>query len=164
MPSEVGPLSSGVYQLQRLVAESAAFRARVAIADVTAAKAKVKIFEYEADAATIANERPYACVWPGEKLDLAAVSGGANTLFRPSGELVLILTDNDRHPGEREASAADFVGWVDQVLLDILAAAGVDDRMTIRHVSLAARPARTPTKDEASAGAFWDVVWVVHWE
>jgi len=163
-PYEVGPITSAVYQLRRLVAESAAFQTRVGAADVAAAKAKVITWDYEDDPVNLQKARPFGGVWPADKFDLVQVAGGGQSLFSSGGELVLILTDIDRHPDDREASAADFAGWVDTILLEIAAIAGVDDRLCIRRVTFLERPLRTATKDEPSAGAFWQTALLIEWE
>lgn len=162
-PEEVGPITSAVYQLRRLVAESAAFRTRVEAEDAEAAKAQIKTWDYEDDPVELQKARPFACVWPADKFDLAQVAGGGQSLFSSGGDLVLILTDIDRHPDDREASAADFAGWVDTILLEIAAVAGVDDRLCIRRVTFLQRPLRTATKDEPSAGAFWQTALLIEW-
>lgn len=160
---ELGPLTSAVYQLRRLLCESAAFRERVGAADEAAALPHVKTWDFEDDPAALQAARPFAAVWPADEFELARIAGGGQSLFDGGGELVLILTDYDRQPGDREASAWDFCGWLDKVLLEIAALAGVDDRLPIRHVSFLRRPLRTATKNEASAGAFWETALLVTW-
>ena len=162
-PGEVGPLTSGVLQLRRLVAESAAFQARVGATDDVDARLKVKTWDYEDDPVLLQNARPFACVWPADRQDFDQVAGGGQNWLAGHGDVVLILTDRDRHPGDREASGTDFAGWVDEVLADIVAAAGLSDRMAITAVKLLQRPLRTATRDEPSTGAFWQVAFVVSW-
>jgi hypothetical protein len=160
-PEEVGPITSSIYQLRRLVAESAAFQTRVEAADATAALAKIKTWDYEDDPVALQRARPFACVWPADRFDLVQISGGGQSLFSGQVELVLILTDIDRGSGDREVSGANFAGWLDLVLQDVAAAAGVDDRVPIKHVTFLQRPLRTATKDEPSSGAFWQAAFLV---
>lgn len=164
MPSvEIGPLTSAVYQLRRLVSESASFQQRVGAADAAAALEHIKIWDYEDDPVALQAARPFACVWPAEKFDISQVSGGGRSLFGSGGELVLILTDYDRRPEDREASAWDFAGWIDKILLELADLFGVDDRLNCRRMTFLQRPLRTSTKDEVSAGAFWQTALLVEW-
>jgi hypothetical protein len=155
MSYEKGLITSAVYQLRRLVAESAAFQTRVEAADAEGALVHIKTWDYEDDPVAVQAARPFACIWPADKLDFDQLSGGGNSLFGGVIDLVLILTDFDRQPGDREASGADFAGWIDEVISDLAALAGVDDRIAIRRMTFLQRPLRTATKDEPSAGAYW---------
>jgi len=160
---EVGQMTSGVLQLRRLVAESIAFQQRVGAADETAALKRIKTWDYEDDPVLLQSARPFAVVWPADRQDFEMVAGGGQNWLEGHGDVVLILTDRDRHPGAREQSGTDFAGWVDEVLADIAAASGLSDRMTINRIQLLQRPLRTATKDEPSAGAFWQAAFVFSW-
>jgi hypothetical protein len=161
--SQVGFFTSSVYQLQRMVSESAAFQERRGLSSAAEALPHVKVFEYEATAEEIRKARPFACVWTGDKFEASPIGAGAAPPMRVSGDVVLILTDNDRFPGDREKSADDFIGWIDLVFADLLEKSGVDDRLSIQGVTLLQRPSRTPTAEEATAGAFWDAAFSIHW-
>lgn len=161
LPQEVGLITSGVYQLRRLVSESTAFQTRVEAADATAAALKVKVWDYEDDPAALQRARPFACVWPADQFDMTQVAGGGQSLFSGGMDLVLILTDVDRAPGDREASGDNFAGWLDLVLQDIAALAGVDDHLPIKSIRFLQRPARSAAKDEPSAGAYWEAAILV---
>jgi len=160
-PEEVGLITSSIYQVARLVSESSAFQTRVGAADAAAALLNVTTWDYEDDPVALQAARPFACVWPADKFDLTQVAGGGNSLFSGQMEVVLILSDIDRAPGDRSASAANFAGWLDRVLADVAAAAGIDDRVPIKHVSFLQRPLRTATKDEPSAGAYWQAAFLL---
>lgn len=159
--TEKGPITSAVYQLRRLVAESAAFQARVGAESAEAAALKVKVWDYEDDPLELQRARPFAVVWPADQFDIDQLAGGGHPLFAGRMQLVLILTDVDRHPGDREASGDDFAGWIDELLLEMAAMAGVNDYMPISHVGFLRRPMRTATKDEAAAGAYWETFLLV---
>ena len=161
---EVGPLTSSVYQLRRLVAECVSFQERVEAEDADGAKEHIKTWDYEDDPVELQRARPFACVWPADRFDLERIAGGGQSLFGSGGQLVLILTDVDRHPDDREASAAEFAGWLDKILLEMAAIAGVDDRLCVRRVSFLSRPLRTATKDEPSAGAYWETALMIEWQ
>lgn len=162
-PLEKGPITSAVYQLRRLVAESAAFQSRCGAADSAAAKKRVKCWDFEDDPILLQKARPFAVIWPADRFDLDQVAGGARNWLLGGGDLVLIISDVDRAAGDREASGAEFAGWIDAVLIDMADLAGDDDRIQLRHISFLRRPMRTATKDEASAGAFWEVAFLVSW-
>ena len=162
--SSPGPITDSVAQLQRLVAESTAFQTRIASVDPAVIAAKILSYDYLDDPVAIKELRPFAVVWPGENLTISRYAGGSQSWLKVDrGDLILILTDKDNFPNDRSQSAADFVGWVDQVLMDIIAGAGKDDRLTISEISFKYPPARNSVKDEQAAGAYYSVAFLVSW-
>ncbi len=172
----IGPLTGGVLGLERLVAESAFFRGRDGIdagADLDLAKQHIFLFDFfKEDPDEIQRARPFAALWPADLLNLQEISPGAKYFLEPGGELVMVLTDRDRYPGltNRRQSGLDFCTWVDQVLLDIAAAAGTDDvagteaqRLNIREIRLLQGVAHSHPKDAPSAGEFWHCAFLICW-
>jgi hypothetical protein len=159
---EKGLITSSILQIARLVSESAAFQTRVGAATAAEALPKVHLFEIDdTDPEALTEARPFALVWPADAFDMQCIAGGGNSLFKGHMQVVLVLSDNDRVAGDRAASALDFAGWIDAVVLDIVSAAGVDDRATIHEIRFMLAPSRTPTKDEPTSGAYWDVAFLL---
>ena len=161
------PLTSAILGLDRLVAESAAFQARVEAADDTQAREKIDLFEYDESPAVLGAHRPFAAIWP-KQTTWRSVVGGVCNEFDTSGTLVLLLTDKNRHPGDkpanRRASALDFSEWIGTVIQEICEHAAEDDQLDFHVVSLGEEggPHRTPKADEPGGSAWW-AQFEVHW-
>jgi hypothetical protein len=169
LPSN-SPLYMGVIGVDRLLAESPAFRRRVGAATAEQARARIEAVECELEPAEMKARRPVAIVWP-EDLDFVATGGGVRQEFTGGGRVCVLLADNARYPGNdaanRRKSALDFLGWVGDVIADLMAHAGEDDRLLIRQIRMRERdgdgPYRSPTKDERTAGAFWWARVHIYW-
>jgi len=159
-----GPITRSVLALRRLVAVSTAFRRRVGVADEAAAHKKIFLFEYADDDLTeLHAARPFATIWPADRLDIEQTAGGARNWMRAGGELVLQLTDRDRYPRDRTLSGLDFAGWIDRVVFDdVRSLAGSNDYLTINHVSFLQTITHNPRADDP-AGAYWHCALLVRW-
>jgi hypothetical protein len=158
-----GPLTSSVMELRRLLAQSPAFQKRVATSTVPADD-KIFMYDFEDNPTTLKNLRPFAVIWPSQDFEIGVYAGGAqNYLKVNSAGLILILCDLDRVPGDRTASAADFIGWLDAVIMDLMNLNGQDGYLPINKIAFQQPPARNSTKDEAAGGAYWHVSLLITW-
>lgn len=159
-----GPMTGSVLGLQRLIVDSPAFQRRCGVENASEAEQHVHLFDYEADPVTLQAARPFAAIWPADELDYSVIAGGVRNLFSSSGGLVLVLTDRDRYPRERNRSGLDFCGWIDEIVWrDMLGHAGEDDRLAVGAVRLQQGFRHSPVEDEASAGSYWHVSFLVDW-
>jgi len=165
VPTVKGPITGSVYGLSRLVAESPAFQRRVEASDRAEAEKHVKRWLYTDHPTLVKAARPFAAIWPATDFDLEQFAGGASIRLMGSGALVLILTDRDRWPkAARQDSGDDFAGWVDEVITEIKNQSGVDDRLCIRRISFLRPLMHSDDWDAPSAGAYWDVWFLVEWK
>lgn len=157
-----GFLRGPVNGISRLVAESEAFQDRTGKFTVPSALSKVHRWSYLDNARIIQAERPFAVVFPADDLTLSRYATGVGG-FTQRGAVLLVLTDGDRYPDKgREASGDDFVGWIDQVLLDIRNRAGVDGRLELNEPTLLRAPRHSQDVDD-TAEAYWDVIFLMRW-
>lgn len=162
----VGPLTGSIQALERMLSYCPAFQTRVEAATAAEALKHIFLFDYEAEtAAELRRARPFAAIWPADRLDLDQVAGGQRIAVKCSGELVLLLTDTDRHPGmeRRRESYLDFVGWVDQIILWLKDHSNESDYLTISKISFLQGVAHSPKKDEKSEGAYYHCALLVEW-
>jgi hypothetical protein len=156
-----GPLTGSVLALERMLSNCEAFRTRVGAATVAAALPHIHLFGYEDDPADIQAARPFASIWLADQWTLDQYAGGQRISMTCAGQLVLLLTDTDRHQTDRRASGMDFCGFVDKVLLFLKdhsndeADAGGGVYLSINRLSFLVGPRHSATKDEASEGSYW---------
>lgn len=158
-----GPITGGVVGLHNMLVASTAYRAFLGVENEKEASKRTYLFDLDRPPAELARLRPFAVIWPADKLDLEQYAGGEQNFLGSSGELVLVLTDNDKHPKDSTAGGLTFAASLDAILADLAGAAGRSDNLAIRRISLFSRILRNPREDEASAGAYWHAGLLVGW-
>lgn len=139
-PAPAGPYTVPLYELARIVAETAAFQERCGLTYPDAA-ALAKLIDGEggmkriyypdcSDREGTLSRLPFAVITFGGTWRLPMVSGGARNYFHgPQGDLILRVTDKARHT-LREGALRDFGNFVGTLL-----ASGDDDRPGISELS-----------------------------
>jgi hypothetical protein len=159
-----GPITGGVVGLHNMLVASTAYRDFLGVDSEEAASARTYLFDLDRQPAELVRLRPFAVIWHADKLDLEQYAGGQQNFLQGSGELVLVLTDNDRHPKDSNAGGLDFAAKLDAILLDLAGAAGESDNLSIRRVGLFSRILHNPREDEASAGSYWHAAFLIGWK
>jgi len=159
-----GMLTGPVLGLQRLVAESVAFQRRTKAANDQDAKRHIKLFRHRDDVYGFRSDRPFAAIWPTDDADFDQYAGGSQIYMSAGGALMLYLTDFNRHPGDDEQSGLDFCSWVDEVMHEVAAGAGVSDRLPIRNIRLHLCPAPPRDQDRPTVGDYLSCNFVVSWK
>lgn len=163
-----GPLTRGVYGLTRLVAESAAFQRRTKASDWKTAQDHIEQWGYTAwetgglAALVLKTEQPRVAIWPASQIEATQYAGGDHNYLEWGGSLTWVLVDVDRYaPGARDESAADFAGWVDEVLEDVRKNVGRDNRLGVKQIELFLPFAHSSVRENAS---YWQVAFIVNWK
>lgn len=156
--SPKGPITGGVYGLQRLVAESMAFQRRVGASGHIDAQNYVHRWMLMGGPAALKAKRPCAILWC---IDPTWEKQAERNLFVRGTELALVLSDIDRAPTDRSKSGDDFCEWVDEVLQQIAERAGVDDRLVVRRLGTFDPRDESPIRhsrdwDNKVQDAYWD--------
>lgn len=137
-----GIITGGVFLVARMLAETPAFQRRVGAADWFGALAHVKRWRHSDDPRVIEASRPFAVIWP-EEVSLTRFAGGSRDAHQRAGVLALVLSDVDRRTRESgEDSGDEFAGWVDQVINELAAKGDVNDRPSLRLITLGGLPSK----------------------
>jgi len=161
--ADTGSLTHGLFQLRRILAESADFQEFVGAADQAEAEAKIHVFAFEAEPPKLAADRANATIWLADDFGLDAIAWGDRTMLDPGGDLVLELQAADEAAKDRDAGYWAFVRWVDKVLIALRDRAGVSDYLAIRRISTLWSPRRSPPEDDPSTGGYWLCGLLVSW-
>jgi hypothetical protein len=154
-----GPITGGVYGLQRLVTESTAFQRRVGAESQVDAEKYVHRWMLVGRPRDIKLKRPCAIFWC---IDPAWDRTAA---LRRTSHVALILSDIDRHPSDRSLSGDNFAEWVDQILQQIIGKVADmtrrDDRLTIERIATFDPRDESPIRhsrdwDNQAQDAYWD--------
>ena len=159
-----GPFTGGVVGLHNMLIASTAFRAFLGVETEEQAAARTYLFDLDREPAELARLRPFAVIWPADRLDLDQYAGGQQNYLAGSGELVLVLTANDDHPKDSREGGLAFAAKLDAILLDLAGAAGRSDNLSIGRVGLFSRITHNPREDEAAAGSYWHAAFLVSWK
>ncbi|MHC4179685.1 MAG: hypothetical protein ACYSWU_19405 [Planctomycetota bacterium] len=150
-----GPITAGVYGLQRLVAESVAFQRRVEAVDQESAEKYVYRWTLRGGPVALKAKRPGAIIWCVDPAwDMEAT-------VKRSTHLALILTDKDRNPSDRSLSGDNFAEWVDQVLQQIVSRESIDDRLIVQRIATFDPRDESPIRhsrdwDNKAEDSYWD--------
>ena len=164
--SPTGPISKPVYNLQTLLANSAAFQTWVgatgtAEEKVTAARARIYIAAKPgADVL-----RPHALIWVGDEWDSAVSSGGAVQHFLDRGTLYMDFIDDvdeDDKDDHGDALLA-FTNNVGAVIGEIEALAGSNGYLVVNRISKRMGPVRASVVEEDSLGDYYFFSFDVGW-
>ena len=150
-----GPMTGSILRLERMLLDCPAFVQRVRGDNELEWRESIKLFEYEDDPELLKKARPFAAIWPADALDFREFAGGEKNWLRGGGELVLMLTDNDRFPADTRAAWFDFVGWVDTVFMDIKKRSGRDQGLDVSSLKWMHRPAHSERSEPRTQWYFW---------
>jgi len=157
-----GPMTGSILRLERMLLCCPAFIERIGGETELDTQESIKLFEHEDDPELLRKARPFAAIWPADEMDFQAVSGGSKNLITGQGELVLMLTDNDRMPSDVRASWFDFGGWIDSVFMFLKENSARDDFLRITQLRWLDKPAHTPRQEPEQDWHFW-MTWLVEW-
>jgi len=159
-----GRITFGVFALADMLAASTTFRTKVGAANAAAAMAHIYRWQFRAAPAVLHAARPFAMIWQASTLDLRPYAGGSFNMLHGRGGLILILTDKDASARTaRQASGDTFAAFVDGVINDIVPLAGASDNLDLTGLSLLEPIAHSRAWDDASAGAYWEAVFLAEW-
>jgi len=137
-------------------------------AAVNAAKGKIFVLDIETDPGILAALRPYSLVVATDEFDAMQFTGGSVNYTDRGGALGLYVCDldheNDDSAAARRRSAYRFLNLVDGITEHYRDVAQTDDNLPTTKINLAQRPRRSPRADDASAGAFFDVILSIRWK
>lgn len=155
----LGPISVPVRKLVELVAESATFQTRVKADSVEEAMKfihhphlRANGFEEIKGPLAVVSSQP--CTW--ERVD-------ANQL-RPTGVLVLTLSNDDKYPEKSDWSQIDFENFCGQVIQDICELQGKNTRLTIDSIvqSIPASLSHPTAAGPDQRSAYWISTFEIH--
>ncbi len=107
---------------------------------------------------------PSAVIQFGPEWQESLVSGGHRNFTTPSGTLRLILTDDDKNPGDREASLRDFGTYLGQFFDDLRSLFALNDDLAATGISQELQPMMTPDNESRSRGkAYWSASYFIEW-
>jgi len=155
-----GPLSTPVRRLAELIAESPAFQQWTETNSQGEALARVHHPHLRNNTNLMDVKKPVAVV-STQSFGLARVT---NRQLRPDGGVLrVILSDVDRYPTRSDWSQTYFENQVGQVLSEIAALQGDDERLAIDKITLVSPPMLSRPQVAGQKQPYWvalvDVAW-----
>ena len=155
-----GPSGGAMQRLAGMVAQSITFRMRAGVATVEQALQRVHYpYLHAPDQKSM---RPFAMI-ESRDYGWSFIAGGDQHFLWPDGALVLTLADNDKYPNSERDGFIHFMNFVDGVLTDLAALAGVDDNLALTGIEQVQPALRTKPSDEAQGDVYWSWRGSVPW-
>jgi hypothetical protein len=158
-----GPIAKPLQLLVDLLAASSSFRARAGATTDDEARKRlhwphlaVEIWEVERPCAVIMQAK-------GSPKARWKASGGRN-LLRWSGQLDVLIADNDRFPDDLQESQIDFETYLGCVMDDVRRYAAEDDKLAVSAIDVVEPAAYSNLIDLPSVTPFWIAKFRVDWE
>jgi hypothetical protein len=107
---------------------------------------------------------PSATLQLGPRWEWSTHAGGQQNYLMAEGSVKLILIDEDKYPGNKEASSRDFATFAGNLLQQIAALLAYDDRLAGSEIAQDQPPMLCPIEEEAARGrAYWWAGYVINW-
>jgi len=173
--SPVGPLGDSVRRLVEMLARCLAWQAVAAPGETAGTNAAIAralgsifVLDIDTDPGYLAALRPYSLVTLTDEFDALQFTGGSVNYIDRGGALGLYVCDLDRENDDsaaaRRRSAYGFLNLLDGLVEHFRDVAQTDNNLSTTEINLAQRPRRSPRADDASAGAFFDVILSIRWK